>query len=162
MPTYCYTGCNIIALQNILQNILTWTLTSLQLITSTIPTTSSKTRPIFLQLSAKKVTFKKSFFVMHILKPHVFWWAIRDILKSKTSICMKRAREIKKSCIHTHSDGVDLSLYLQSAVVALEGINHLFKLRFADHKSLSTFMVLLLITMKRNWVGRKEKKQLQN
>lgn len=31
---------------------LTWTLTSLQLITSTIPTTSSNTRPNFLQLSA--------------------------------------------------------------------------------------------------------------
>lgn len=38
---------------------LTWTLTSLQLIISTIPTTSSKTRPNFLQLSAEKVTWYK-------------------------------------------------------------------------------------------------------
>lgn len=51
-------------------------------------------------------------------------------------------------CIHTYSDWVDLSLYLQSAVVALEGINHLFELRLTDHKTLSTILVLLLVTLK--------------
>lgn len=76
----------------------------------------------------------------------------------KTSVCVKR----EQCCIHTYSDGVDLSFYLQSAVVALKGIDHLFELGLTDHKALSTFMVLLLITLKsqqklRSWKQAKNK-----
>lgn len=116
---------------------LTWTLTSLLLIISTMPTTSSKTRPSFLQLSAETGIFK-------IIQMYHF--------------CLTHSQPaFRKLCFHTYSDWVDLSLYMQSAVVALKGIYHLFKLCITDHKTLSTLLVLLLVA-KKNWF-RLQKKQ---
>ena len=43
----------------------------------------------------------------------------------------------------TENDGVDLALDLQGAVVALEGIDHLFQLCVTDDQALRSFLVLL-------------------
>lgn len=69
---------------NHILEIHTWTLTSLQLITSIMPTTSSKTRPSFLQLSARKESYKQMPFVdLFICSragtwvcPYLKWWSL--------------------------------------------------------------------------------------
>lgn len=49
-------------------------------------------------------------------------------------------------CSHlTDSDGVDLALDLQGALVTLVSINHLLQLCVVDHQVLGTFMVLLQV-----------------
>lgn len=48
-----------------------------------------------------------------------------------------------EECVLTNSDGVDLALHLEGALVALVGVDHLLELRVTDHQTLNTILVLL-------------------
>lgn len=101
----------------------TWTLTLLQLMISTMPTTSSNTRFIFLQASDGRNKCKPKKKVNWPVKP-----------PQNGQNC---------AAVLTDGDGVDFALDLQRAVVAVEGVNDLFGLRVVNRQVTRSLLVLL-------------------